>query len=124
MMTAPPATHSDGALELEAIRLLSAHPQLSQRDLSRALGLSLGKTHYVVRALLDRGLFKIRNFRRSDNKMAYAYLLTPKGARERLRMTRQFLAYKEAEFEALQKTIRTLRDELSRSRSDTDRPKS
>jgi EPS-associated MarR family transcriptional regulator len=111
-MAAPfPLTDADAACSLEAMRLLAAQPELSQRELSRALGLSLGKTHYVLHALLDRGLVKIRDFRRNDNKLAYAYLLTPKGVQEKLRLTRNFLARKEAEFERLQLTIAQLRAE-------------
>lgn len=94
------------------LRLLAAQPELSQRQLSQALGLSLGKTHYVLHALLDKGLLKIENFRRNDNKLAYAYLLTPKGLREKLRLTRSFLARKEEEFELLQTTIAQLRLEV------------
>lgn len=94
------------------MRLLATRPDVSQRELSRALGLSLGKTHYVLHALLDKGLVKIRNFRRNDNKVAYAYLLTPKGMKEKLRLTRAFLAHKEVEFECLQATIAQLRDEI------------
>jgi EPS-associated MarR family transcriptional regulator len=110
----PPIPPADGdiARALEAMRLLAVRPELSQRELSRALGLSLGKTHYLLHALLDRGLVKIRNFRRNDNKLAYAYLLTPKGAREKLRLTRRFLAHKEAEFEMIQTTIAQLRREV------------
>jgi len=104
---------ADTARALEAMRLLAARPELSQRELSRALGLSLGKTHYVLHALLDKGLVKIRNFRRNDNKLAYAYLLTPKGVKAKLQLTRRFLARKEAEFELLQTTIAQLRDEVS-----------
>jgi len=107
----PPAD-AEAARSLEAMRLLAAQPELSQRELSRALGLSLGKTHYVLHALLDKGLVKIENFRRNDNKLAYAYLLTPKGMREKLRLTRSFLARKEAEFERLQSTIAQLRAEV------------
>jgi EPS-associated MarR family transcriptional regulator len=103
---------ADIARTLEAMRLLAARPDLSQRELSRALGLSLGKTHYVLHALLDKGLVKIQNFRRNDNKLAYAYLLTPKGMREKLRLTRSFLTRKEAEFERLQSTISQLRAEV------------
>jgi len=106
-----PAEDADSVRALHALRLLAARPALSQRELSRALGLSLGKTHYVLHALLDKGLVKIRNFRRNDNKLAYAYLLTPKGAKEKLRLTRSFLARKEAEFERLQATIAQLRAE-------------
>jgi EPS-associated MarR family transcriptional regulator len=102
---------SDGA-RLAVLRLLAQQPELSQRQLSELLGLSLGKTHYVLHALLDKGLVKVRNFRRSDRKLAYAYVLTPSGIRERARMTRAFLARKEAEFDALQRTITNLRTEL------------
>jgi len=108
----PAARESDPATLLAAMRLLSVDPELSQRQLSRALGLSLGKTHYVLHALLDKGLVKIRNFRRNDNKLAYAYLLTPKGMKEKLVLTREFLVHKEAEFETLQRTIEQLRVEL------------
>lgn len=101
----------DGA-RLAVLRLLAGQPDLSQRQLSEMLGLSLGKTHYLLHALLDKGLVKVRNFRRSDRKLAYAYVLTPTGLRERVRMTRVFLARKEAEFEALEKTIAALRTEL------------
>ena len=117
MATPPPPADADTALSLEAMRLLAAQPELSQRELSRALGLSLGKTHYVLHALLDKGLLKIENFRRNDNKVAYAYLLTPKGVREKLRLTRSFLARKEAEFEHLQFTIAQLRAEVRKARS-------
>jgi EPS-associated MarR family transcriptional regulator len=101
-------------LHLELLRLLETQPDMSQRELSRALGLSLGKTHYVLHALLDRGLVKARNFRRSDNKLGYAYLLTPAGVREKLRMTREFLLHKEDEFERLRTTIAALRAEVAR----------
>ena len=102
---------SDGT-RLAVLRLLETDPSLTQRDLSRALGLSLGKTHYVLHALLDKGLLKIENFRRSDNKLAYAYLLTPKGLSEKMAMTRTFLVRKEAEFKQLQATIAALRQEV------------
>ncbi|UUX96779.1 MarR family EPS-associated transcriptional regulator [Aquabacterium sp. J223] len=101
----------DGA-RLEALRLLADRPEMSQRELAQALGLSLGKTHYVLHALLDRGLVKANNFRRSDRKWAYAYVLTPSGLREKLRLTHAFLKRKEAEFETLSHTIARLREEL------------
>lgn len=100
------------AAQLALLRLLEEQPELSQRELSVALGLSLGKTHYVLHALLDKGLVKVRNFRRNDNKMAYAYLLTPAGLSEKLNLTRRFLAYKEVEFEQLQAAIAALRAEV------------
>ena len=97
------------------LRLLTETPDLSQRELARALGLSLGKTHYVLHALLGKGLVKARNFRRSDRKLAYAYVLTPRGLTEKLNLTRSFLARKEAEYETLRFTIDSLRSELDRT---------
>ncbi len=104
------------ASRLTVLRLLADQPGLSQRDLSRALGVSLGKTHYVLHALLDKGLLKAHNFRRSDNKIAYAYVLTPRGISEKLRMTRSFLRRKEVEFDVLRQTIAGLRSELVNER--------
>lgn len=86
---------------------------MSQRELAEALGLSVGKAHYCLRALIDRGWIKVSNFRRSDRKLAYAYVLTASGLREKLALTRRFLAQKEQEFERLQATIAGLRSELA-----------
>jgi EPS-associated MarR family transcriptional regulator len=108
---APAHGDADGA-RLAVLRLLEQRPDMSQRELSEALGLSLGKTHYVLHSLLDRGLVKAGNFRRSGNKLGYAYMLTPSGLREKLRLTRAFLSRKEAEFEHLQRTIAALKNEL------------
>ena len=62
----------------------------NQRELSRAIGLSLGKTHYLLKELVDRGLIKIGNFKRSQNKFGYAYLLTPSGVQEKIMVTKSF----------------------------------
>ena len=110
--TDAPAHGDAEAARLAVLRLLQQRPDMSQRELSEALGLSLGKTHYVLHSLLDRGLVKAGNFHRSGNKLAYAYVLTPSGMREKLRLTRAFLQRKEAEFEQLQRTIAALKNEL------------
>lgn len=130
-MNAPPSdrmirptqarSDSEAAATLGALRLLSAHPELSQRQLSQELGLSLGKTHYVVHALLEKGLLKIENFRRSDNKLAYAYLLTPKGLKEKLRLTRAFLERKQAEFDELRAVIDQLNEEIRKEDVDANK---
>jgi EPS-associated MarR family transcriptional regulator len=113
-MDTPSPAHGDAeAARLAVLRLLEQRPDLSQRELSEALGLSLGKAHYVLHSLLDKGLLKASNFRRSDNKRAYAYVLTPSGMREKLRLTRTFLQRKEVEFEQLRRTIASLRSELT-----------
>lgn len=110
------ATDSERGLAL--MRLLEANPTLSQRQLSKEMGLSLGKTHYLLHALLDKGLVKAGNFRRSDRKMAYAYVLTPSGLNAKLHLARAFLAKKELDYLQLQSQITALRDEIARN----DRP--
>jgi EPS-associated MarR family transcriptional regulator len=103
---------------LQVLRLLQSHPEYSQRQLSAELGVSLGKTHYVLRALLDKGMVKVNNFRRSDSKLGYLYILTPQGVRHRAQLTQQFLARKEAQFEALKQEIEFLRREAAKSSPD------
>lgn len=82
---------------------------MSQRQLAAELGVSLGKINYCVRALVDKGWLKAGNFRKSKNKSAYAYQLTPKGIKEKAAITVRFLKVKEAEHEALMAEIATLR---------------
>jgi len=101
-----------GPAHLALLRQLNETPQLSQRELSRQLGFSLGKTHYLLRALAGKGLVKAQNFARSSDKASYGYLLTPAGIREKLSLTREFLQHKELEFDALQREILVLRAEL------------
>ena len=79
---------------------------------------SVGKVNYCLRALVDKGWVKAKNFRRSDNKLAYAYLLTPRGASAKLRLANDFLAHKEHEFERLHREIAALRSELKIERLD------
>lgn len=100
------------AAHYRVLRLIEEQPEISQRELSRALGVSLGKTHYLLKALLDKGLVKANNFRRSDNKLAYAYLLTPSGIAAKLDLTRRFLRLKEDEYRAAHEEIERLRREL------------
>jgi EPS-associated MarR family transcriptional regulator len=109
-----PATESDGpTAHLELLRLLEQHPDYSQRQLAGALGVSLGKTHYLLKALLGKGWVKAQNFRRNDHKLGYLYVLTPQGVRHRFQLTQAFLARKEEEYQALKHQIATLREELA-----------
>ena len=85
---------------------------MSQRDLAVAAGISVGSTHYLLKALVEKGLVKIGNFSASSDKRRYAYLLTPRGVREKSDMTRRFLARKLEEYDALQAEIEQLREEL------------
>jgi EPS-associated MarR family transcriptional regulator len=99
----------DEALALRALQALETDPNLSQRALARELGVSLGRTNYCLRALINKGLVKLQNFQHNPRKMRYAYLLTPRGIEEKTRMTWQFLRRKKAEYEALQAEIAELR---------------
>lgn len=93
------------------LRLLQTNPQMTQRDLAQALGVSLGKTNYCLKALLDKGLLKVHNFQNSQRKLAYAYLLTPSGIAEKAALTGRFLQRKMEEFEALKAEIESLQSE-------------
>ena len=92
---------------------ITTEPRLNQRQLAERLSISLGKTNYLLKALLEKGLIKANNFRRNDNKLAYLYLLTPEGAAAKLSLTRAYLARKEAEYLALKSEIETMRAELA-----------
>ena len=96
---------------LGVLRLLDASPVRSQREVASELGMSLGTANYLLRALLDKGFVKVQNFRSSSNKRAYAYLITPAGVAAKAELTRQFLARKIEEYEALQVEIERLRSE-------------
>src|ERR1035441_392796 len=95
------------------MRLLVEHPEYSQRQLARELGVSLGKAHYLLKALLAKGWVKAQNFQRSDRKLGYLYVLTPSGIRERLHMTQAFLARKEREYVQLRSQISALRKDVA-----------
>jgi EPS-associated MarR family transcriptional regulator len=97
---------------VQVLRILTRNPELTQRQLAQKLGVSLGKTHYILSSLIDVGLVKIDNFRRSDNKLGYAYLLTPRGVVEKARVTKSFLARKRREFRELEQQIADLTEEV------------
>ena len=99
-------------LRFRALRLLEANPKLSQRDLAEALGISVGQVNYCLKALLDKGLIKIHNFRASSRKLRYAYLLTPAGLADKAAITYRFLQRKLAEYDRLREEIESLRAEV------------
>jgi len=113
MQPANPMPDTSPSAHLELLRLLEQHPEYSQRQLAVALGVSLGKTHYLLKALLGKGYVKAQNFQRSDRKLGYLYVLTPQGVRQRLQLTQSFLVRKEREYEMLKRQIVTLREELA-----------
>ncbi len=100
---------ADDPVNLDLLKTLEGNPSLSQRDLAKRLGISLGKVNYCLNALVEKGCLKINNFRNSENKLAYAYVLTPRGIEERARMTVHFLRHKMGEYERLKAEIEALR---------------
>jgi len=100
---------SSTAIDYRLLRIISEQPEISQRNLAAELGLSLGKTNYCLKAFIARGLVKVDNFRRSDNKRAYTYLLTPKGIEEKARVTVLFFRYVESEYEMLKREVAELK---------------
>ena len=102
----------DQELEYRALKILEQQPDLTQRQLSEALGVSLGKTNYLVKSLIDVGWVKLDNFQRSNSKWGYAYLLTPKGMVEKAAITARFLIRKQREYSELQEEITQLREEV------------
>jgi EPS-associated MarR family transcriptional regulator len=96
------------------LRILEEEPGISQRDLARQLGVSLGKANYCLQALIEKGWIKANNFKNSNNKKAYMYLLTRRVIAEKTRVTARFLDRKVAEIEALQREIEILRREAAK----------
>lgn len=94
------------------LKLIESNPALSQRELAREMGVSLGKANYCLKALTEKGFIKLQNFRRHGNKLAYAYLLTPAGIEEKARVTLAFLRRKEKEYETIRQEIDLLRKEI------------
>lgn len=96
---------------VKILRILEEDPDISQRDLARALGISLGRANFCLQALIEKGWIKVNNFKNSNNKKAYMYLLTRRGIAEKARVTARFLERKVAEYEALQREIEQLQRE-------------
>ena len=95
------------------LRLLQENPEMSQRELAAAVGVSVGGMHYVLNSLIDKGLVKLGNFTAAEDKRRYAYVLTPRGIKEKSLITGRFLRRKLAEYEALKAEIELLQDELA-----------
>ena len=117
--------HSDTALSIGArdelrlrvLRALEANPELSQRQLAAELGVSLGGVNYALKALVERGFVKADNFQKSGNKVAYLYVLTPRGVAEKASLATAFLGRKLAEYEVLKQEIEALKGEVGSDES-------
>ncbi len=104
----------DDPTRYRLLKLLEVNPGLTQRQLARELGVSLGKVNFCLSALIAKGLLKASNFRNSQNKLAYMYLLTPAGVEEKARITVQYLKFKMHEYESLRHEIEELRHEAEK----------
>jgi len=100
-------------IQLQVLRRLHQTPEVSQRRLAKELGISLGSVNFCFQALVVKGWVKMQNFSRSNNKLRYAYLLTPVGVAQKSKLTAEFMKRKVAEYEALKLEIESLRSEIS-----------
>jgi len=104
--------HEDTNFRL--MRILEVNPDLSQREMGKALGISFGGINYCLNALVAKGLVKIENFSQNQNKFGYVYLLTPSGIAEKAALTSNFLKRKMDEYEALKGEIALLKSEIKK----------
>lgn len=107
--------------QFKTLRELAKDGTLSQRDLSRRMGLSLGRVNYVINGLLEKGYIKAERFKNSKNKIGYMYILTPSGMAEKFHQTQEFLARKSAEFEMLRREIETLKMEQGKGHKESSK---
>jgi len=98
-------------MHFRILRLLQVNPEMTQRELAKEVGVSVGRMNYVLTALVDKGMVKLGNFTTSKHKGRYAYILTPQGIARKSAMTRVFLARKVAEYEALKQEIEAVKKE-------------
>ena len=112
--TAPSPIYEDETY-LKLLKVLEINPQIGQRELSKEIGVSLGKVNYCLKSLLEKGLVKAENFKKNNNKLAYTYILTPHGIIEKSIITARFLQRKMNEYEQLKSDIANLTADLANS---------
>ncbi len=106
---------SDQSISYDLLKVLETTSDLSQRAMAKQLGVSLGKVNFCLKALVEKGYLKVNNFRNSENKLSYAYLLTPRGVDQKARMTVEFLQIKIREYEQLRNEIEELKREAEQN---------
>jgi len=112
LMTAEKKKRIETEEMLILMRVINENPQMTQRDLSSRLGLSLGKINFLIKSLIEKGFIKADNFKNSNNKISYLYLLTPAGIEEKTKITYRFLKRKMEEYEKLENEIRHFKKEV------------
>ena len=105
-------------IHLDLLRKLEVNPEYTQRELSKEMGVSLGKINYCMKKLIEKGWIKLSNFGRNRNKVGYAYLLTPKGIEEKTKLTYVFLKIKMEEYEMLKNEISILQQDTKELKSE------
>ena len=109
---------NEGNVNKEITLQLMAHveqnPEDTQRAIARELGVSLGSVNYCIKALINKGFLKVENFRKSSNKLGYAYLLTPSGIGEKANLTVSFLKRKQEEYNRLEAEIADLQEQVAK----------
>jgi EPS-associated MarR family transcriptional regulator len=119
-MPTPQTTNLKSEEVIKLLREIKKTPEMTQRELSARLGISLGKINFLIKALTEKGLIKASNFKNANNKYAYLYLLTPHGLEEKARMTYHFLKRKLKEYEQLEEEISLLKKEIKETGSSSD----
>ena len=104
------ASKTDHNLSYNLLKLLEENPDINQRQLARELDLSLGKINYCLKAMIAKGLVKAKDFKNHNNKLAYAYFLTPHGMEEKVRLTFEYFRHVEAQYEMLSHEVELLRE--------------
>ena len=99
---------------LKVLQILEKHPDMTQRELAKELGVSVGATNYCLKALVEKGWVKLENFNKNPNKIGYLYLLTPNGIAAKTKLTTRFLKRKLDEYESLKGEIEILKSEIER----------
>jgi EPS-associated MarR family transcriptional regulator len=119
MRKKPEKTDDEAAnteMALQMLARLDGQPNVSQRGLASELGVSLGSVNYCLKALIKKGFVKAQNFKKSNNKLGYAYLLTPEGIREKTKLTASFLQRKQDEYRRLEEEIVLLQAEMDKQK--------
>ncbi len=104
----------DKEIHLNLLNLLQEEPKLTQREMNRKVGVSLGKINYCISALTNKGLIKVERFKKAENKSAYMYRLTPKGLEEVANLTISFLKIRIAEYDKIKKEIKSLSKQIDK----------
>ena len=107
-------TALDKEIHLNLLNLLQEEPELTQREMNRKMGVSLGKINYCISALTNKGMIKVERFKKAESKSAYMYRLTPKGLEELANLTISFLKIRIAEYHKIKKEIKSLSEQIDK----------